>query len=172
MSTIHITPPLKEALKKIKDYCRTNERSIATAESVTAGCIQLLLSTAPEAQQFFQGGITVYNCAQKAIHLNIDPIFAERCNAVDQSVADRMAIEVCRLFRSEIGVSVTGYATRVPEEGIDNLFAYTTIAVDGVIVFRKKINCDKEGIEAQEYYATKVIQLISEVLNEKENIQS
>lgn len=156
---------LKIPLQMIKNSCANSNHTIAVAESVTSGCLQLLLSNAEGAQQFFQGGITVYNCSQKAIHLNIEPIFAQDCNGVDPIVAVQMAHQVCALFRSQIGIAITGYATKVPEENIDKLYAFLAIVKDGELLLDEKIETQQEGIAAQWNYSADIIHKLSSILS-------
>lgn len=126
---------VKEALVKLN-------QTIAVAESVTAGHLQVALASAENASQFFQGGITAYNLGQKARHLKIEPIHAELHNCVSEKIAREMAINVISLFSSDWGVAVTGYAAPLPERSINELFAYYAI------VFRKKV-IKEETIQAQ-----------------------
>lgn len=156
---------LQGHLDSIRKICETRNETIAVAESVTAGCIQHLLSTAEAAQQCFQGGITVYNCSQKAIHLGVDPVFADTCNGVDPSIARQMASAVCTLFRSQVGVAITGYATRMPEEGINDLYAYMAIVRNGRLLHEEKLRTTYEGMAAQWDYAERTVQRLGELLS-------
>ncbi len=61
-------------LKKIHDTLARKKETIAVAESVTAGLLQVALAQAENASEFFQGGITVYNLGQKFRHLGVEPI--------------------------------------------------------------------------------------------------
>lgn len=161
---IQLQQSLQTALNTIKTICQNKNETIAIAESVTAGCIQLLLSTSDGAQEFFQGGITAYNCSQKAIHLGVEPIYASSCNGVDASIAVTMAHKVCSLFRSQIGVSITGYATKVPEEGINELYAHIAIVRNGKLLYKEKIQPQYEGIAGQWDYAAATIAKIAAIL--------
>lgn len=165
MTTLSIDKDTEAALESIRDYCLSNNKTIAIAESVTSGCIQLLISTVTRAQEFYQGGITTYNGAQKAIHLNIEPLFAESCNGVDENITAAMAKEVCALFRSQIGIGITGYATKVPEDGINELYAFIAIVKDNDIIHQSKITPPNEGIAAQQYYAITAIKLLAKALS-------
>lgn len=78
-------------LEDIRNHALRHNETIAVAESVTAGCVQLLLSTAMGAQDFFQGGINVYNNNQKYMHLHIDRLFADSCDGVHPLIARQMA---------------------------------------------------------------------------------
>jgi nicotinamide mononucleotide (NMN) deamidase PncC len=50
-----------------------------------------------------------------------------------------MALGVCKLFSSDYGVAITGYATLLPEEGVRELYAYIAIAFHGEVIAAKKI---------------------------------
>lgn len=84
--------------------------TLAVAESVTAGYIQFLCSGAPDATSFFQGGITVYNCAQKTKHLGVEPIHALKHDGVSPAISKTLARNCCRLFNSQVGLGITGFA--------------------------------------------------------------
>lgn len=64
--------------------------TVAVAESVTSGYLQALISSALNAEQFYQGGITAYNIGQKDRHLSIEPVAAKNCNCVSEEVAKQM----------------------------------------------------------------------------------
>src|SRR4051794_20552902 len=110
-----VEPPFeKNLINRIKDLLIQRHQTISVAESVTAGLLQLSLSSAENALDFFQGGITAYNLGQKARHLHIDPIYALSCNCVSDRIADMLALNVCDLFSSDWGIGITGYASAVP----------------------------------------------------------
>jgi PncC family amidohydrolase len=128
----------KSILESIGSYLLEKKESIAVAESVTAGLLQFAFSNIIDASKFFQGGITVYNLAQKFKHLEVEPIHAQSVNCVSEKVASEMALHVCRLFSSDWGIGVTGYATPVPES--DNaVFAFFAIAYKNKVINSGKI---------------------------------
>lgn len=138
------------------------------AESVTSGYLQLLLSNAEKAQSFFQGGITVYNGVQKTRHLNIEPIYALQSGYVSQKISLEIAQNVSRLFCSEIGIGITGFAALVPEDGINKLFAYVAVFKKNKLLFKAKIEpslAEAQGMQVQEDYAIQVIKLLASRLN-------
>ena len=49
---------MKHLINAIKDYCTYNYESIAVAENITTGCLQMLLGSVDHASTYFQGGIT------------------------------------------------------------------------------------------------------------------
>ena len=128
------------ALDDIKEFLIERNETLAIAESVTGGILQTAFASVTDASLFFQGGITAYNLGQKSRHLHVNPIHAESCNCVSDTVAMEMAVGVCSLFSSHWGIAVTGYATMDPEIKMDRPFAHFAIAYMGKV---KKTSCLK-----------------------------
>lgn len=148
----------------IKDVLSSRKQTVAVAESVTAGHLQAALSSAIEASHFFQGGITVYNLGQKCRHLRVDPIAAGGCDCVSEDVARTMALKVSTLLTSQYSLAITGYAARMPEKGMNELFAWYAIAFHDRVLQCKKISTAKERVEAQVDYTKQVLQKFLAVL--------
>ncbi len=149
----------EDTINAIRDILIERNETIATAESVTAGHVQAALSMAMDASMFFQGGITTYNLVQKVRHLKIDPVEGERNNCVSQEVADVMAVEVSKNFSSTYGISVTGYASIVPECEAEGLFAFFSIAYKNVVVRNGKITPgEQKPFAVQVYYTNFVLE--------------
>jgi len=154
-------------LKKIHHFMLNNEQTLAVAESVTAGLVQLSFAQTEMASDFFQGGITVYNIGQKYKHLQVEPIHALQCNCVSLRVTVEMALHVRSLFNSEWGIGITGYATPVPESK-NKIFAYYAIANEKKLVAKGKlIPNKKDPFEVQLYYTRAIIKLLNKNLNKK-----
>jgi len=149
---------MQEYLDYICDHCLAKGLTIAVAESVTAGYLQVHFSRATGATGFFQGGITAYNIGQKVKHLGVEPIHAQSVNAVSPQVAAEMALGVCTLFNCNVGIAVTGYAAPVPELNVTALFAYYAIACKGTIIASRKISPSAhEPEEVMQEYAREII---------------
>ena len=157
----------KNIIDDIKDVLSTKKLTLSVAESVTAGHLQAAFSSATEASKFFQGGITAYNAGQKTKHLNIEPIAALEDDCVTEKVACEMALQVNKLFISDYGIAITGYAAKMPEKGINNLFAFFAIANKKEILLVKKITTHKERVDAQIDYTTQVIKEFQALLKSK-----
>lgn len=140
-------------LEKISFYLRDRKEKVAVAESVTAGRVQLAFSQMPCAQEFFEGGITVYTIDQKTALLKIDYEDAKAANCVSDTITEAMAINVASLFQVPWSVATTGYCTPVPDSGND-IYAYYAIAYKGKIVFSERIDLDPhiKALEAQNYF--------------------
>jgi PncC family amidohydrolase len=143
------------------------EETLAVAESVTAGHLQAAFSLARKATEFYHGGITVYNTAQKTRHLHIDPIAGERTNCVSENISASMARGVARLFSSNWGIAITGYAAPVPEWNVKNtLFAWYSIALNGNVLISKKIEIGKMAMDSvQKFYARTVLRDFAKYLS-------
>lgn len=142
------------ALDNIRRYCLFHQLRVAAAESVSAGLLQSLLSSAEEAGLFFEGGITLYNCKQKHRHLGIPPEICSPSNGVTAEISRQMAFKVCELFDCRLGLSLTGYASPLPEQNIEDLFAFGSVALDGEIIYCGKIiGKNQEPDELKEEYA-------------------
>ncbi|MDB5250545.1 MAG: nicotinamide-nucleotide amidohydrolase family protein [Segetibacter sp.] len=158
----------EEQINAVKDLLVNNEETIAVAESVTAGHLQAAFSAGVEASKYFQGGITAYNIGQKARHLHIDPILGSKVNCVAAKIAHTMAVEVSKMFASDYGIGITGYASIVPECEEEGLFAFFSLAYKNEIVLTKKLTSpEKHPYEVQVDYSKQVIQNVREYLAEK-----
>jgi nicotinamide-nucleotide amidase len=147
--------------RKLLDHKLT----IAVAESVTSGHLQAALSLAPDASRFFQGGITAYNIGQKCRHLLVEPTHAIECDCVSEKVAADMAIAIARLFSSDYGIGITGYATTKPEAGINELFAYISIIFKGETLIATKITpIVTDSMEVQIDYVNQVLKSLDSLL--------
>jgi nicotinamide-nucleotide amidase len=151
----------KKILGSLGKKLLKKKHSLAVAESVTAGLLQFAFSCIPDAARFFQGGLTAYNITQKFKHLQVEPLHALSVNCVSLQVAKEMALHVCRLYSSDWGIGVTGYASPVPESG-NQVFAFFAITYRGKIRSAGKINpkkADPPGI--QWLYVNHILKKIS-----------
>ncbi len=148
----------KQLLNCIGANLKKNHCSIAVAESVTAGFLQAALSNADEASLFFQGGITVYNIGQKCRHLLVEPLHAIECDCISEKIAQQLSKNVCSMFNSDYGIGITGYAAKVPEKNINQLFAYYAISCKEKIIKSGRIDTNKEeGTAVQLHYTNTVL---------------
>ncbi|WP_294221675.1 CinA family protein [uncultured Chryseobacterium sp.] len=144
----------KDLLECIGNYLQASEETVASAESVTAGFLQFSFSQVKDASKIFKGGITVYILEEKVKFLQVDEKEAEACNCVSQNISDTMALNVAKLFNTDWGMAITGYATPV-EKSDFKLFAYFSFAYQGKVVLSRKmdLNSRKDSISAQLCYS-------------------
>lgn len=85
-------------------------RTIAVAESCTAGMLGMHLTRAPGSSSYFKGGILCYSNDAKISLCGVPPDLLQKQGAVSAEVAEAMASGVRRAFQSDIGLSITGIA--------------------------------------------------------------
>lgn len=160
----------KACLEKVKDWFIAHRATISVAESVTAGHLQAALSSAENAMQFFQGGITAYNAGQKTRHLNVEPIYALEKDCVSREVAIQMARGSNHLFVSDYAIAITGYASPQPREGITTLFAFVAVAKGEEVIRTEKITSAKKNpADVQVDYANQVLHMLAEGLKAQQD---
>lgn len=101
---------------------------LAVAESVTCGGLQQRIGRISGASEFFLGGITAYDAAQKFAHLGVDDAEARAVNCVSAKVAEQMARGVCVLFNADLGIATTGYAEPNAKWRADHPHAFWAVA--------------------------------------------
>jgi nicotinamide-nucleotide amidase len=100
-------------------------RTLATAESCTAGLIAQTLAAAPGSMDWFRGGVVAYQSQVKRELLGVAP-----GPVVRESVACEMALGATRLLRVDVAVSVTGVAGPEPLDGVEPGVVIVGVAID------------------------------------------
>jgi PncC family amidohydrolase len=95
---------------------RVRQKSIAVAESETGGLLGAALTDIPGSSRYFLGGIIAYANAVKVDLLGIPQAVLDTEGAVSAMTAAAMATGVQKLFRADIGISITGVAGPGQEE--------------------------------------------------------
>ncbi|GAB5560159.1 MAG: hypothetical protein SynsKO_18060 [Synoicihabitans sp.] len=107
-------------------------RTLAIAESLTAGQLQARIGLVSGASKFFKGGITAYTIAAKVAELGVEEELAETTNGVSVEVATQMAEGIALKLGASIGIATTGYAEADPEHGAKQPYAFWAIAQRGL----------------------------------------
>ena len=85
-------------------------RTIATAESCTAGLVAARLTDRPGSSAYVAGGVVSYSNEAKAEVLGVDPALIESHGAVSEPVAEAMAAGALGRFGADTAVAITGIA--------------------------------------------------------------
>lgn len=96
----------EEAVRKALDTGRT----VAAAESLTAGMVSAVLADTPGASGVLQGGVVAYQNSVKESVLDVPAELLARVGSVHPDVAAAMAAGARSVLRADIGVSTTGVA--------------------------------------------------------------
>ncbi len=92
-------------------------RTVACAESLTAGLLAGRLAAVPGASAVLRGGVVAYATDLKASLLRVPAAVLARDGAVSQACARAMAAGVAALCGADHGVALTGVAGPDPQEG-------------------------------------------------------
>lgn len=103
---------------------KDNSRTLAVAESCTAGMLGMTITAVPGASAYFLGGVIAYANEVKESRLGVDHDVIASHGAVSEACADAMAVGCRQLFSSEYALAVTGIAG--PEGGTDEKPVGTT----------------------------------------------
>lgn len=80
-----------------------------------------------------------------------------------------MAIEVSKMFSSDYGIGITGYASIVPECEKEGLFAFFSISYKQKIVLTGKLTASAaKPFEVQLDYTNQVVQIFYEYLQSED----
>jgi nicotinamide-nucleotide amidase len=88
-------------------------RTVASAESCTAGRISEALATVTGAADWFRGGIVAYQEPVKRALLDV-----EAASVLTEQAAAQMAIGVADLLDADVAVATTGVAGDEPVDGV------------------------------------------------------
>ena len=89
---------------------KDNDKSLAVAESCTAGQLGMAITDVPGASAYFRGGLVAYDNDIKIAQLGISEELLSQHGAVSEECALAMATGCRRLFKSDYALSVTGIA--------------------------------------------------------------
>jgi hypothetical protein len=92
-------------------------------------------------------------------------LHAIECNCVSEKISQQIAVNISRLFVSDYGIGITGYAARLPEKNINDLFAYYAISANEKILQSGKITTTaEEGLPAQLFFVNRVLKIFNETI--------
>jgi nicotinamide-nucleotide amidase len=102
-----------QAVRKALELSRT----VATAESLTAGMVSAVLADTPGASGMLQGGVVAYQNSVKENVLRVPPELLADVGSVDSGVAAAMADGARTALGADIGISTTGVAGPEAHDG-------------------------------------------------------
>ena len=111
---------------------KEKKKTLATAESITAGLVAHRVCLVPGTSEFFLGGVVTYTNDVKTDQLGVAPEILEAHGMVSEPVARAMAEGVRRRFKTDLGVATTGFAGPgggTPENPVGT--AYVGLAYEG-----------------------------------------
>ena len=92
-------------------------RTVATAESLTAGMVSAVLADTPGASGMLQGGVVAYQNSVKDAVLHVPSDLLARAGSVDPDVARAMAAGARTVLGADVGLSTIGVAGPEAHDG-------------------------------------------------------
>lgn len=126
---------------------RESGKTVATAESCTAGLLSKRLTDVSGSSDVFSMGIAAYSAEIKSRVLGVPMSVIESKGTVSREVSESMASNVRRLSGCTYGVGITGIAGDSVEEKPSGL-VYISLT-DGNTMWTKKLNVDVNGDDAR-----------------------
>ena len=130
----------KPTLDLISQSLLLKGKTISVAEDVTSGLLQYSFSQMQNAPLFYKGGITVCTMEEKVRLLNVEQAETRNC-VMSEYIADKMALEIAKIFNTDWGVGITGYVSPIRESGF-RIYMHFSISCEGSVVSSHKIELD------------------------------
>ena len=115
----------------IVESLRSNDRTVATAESLTGGLVCASLVSVPGASEVVRGAVVAYATELKADLVAVPAEVLARDGAVSSATASAMAAGVRARCRADFGVATTGVAGPDSQEGHPAGTMHVAVAFDG-----------------------------------------
>lgn len=125
-------------------------RTVATAESLTAGMLSAVLADTPGASGMLQGGVVAYQNPVKETLLGVPGALLASAGAVDPDVAAAMAAGARDTLHADIGISTTGVAGPEEHDGKPVGRVYVGVATaSGATAFEYSFSGSRADIRGQ-----------------------
>ena len=108
--------PLIEKAAEVMTIAKDKKMSFVTAESCTGGLLASVLSEAPGAGDWLQGGFVTYTKENKTAALGVPAELIERHGLVSEEVAQAMAKGALERTPADIALAITGVAGPASDE--------------------------------------------------------
>lgn len=115
-------------LKRFITALETKALTISLAESCTGGYASYLITRIPGSSKVFKGGIIVYSLFAKNKLLNLPRSILNETKGVSKEVCVKLAKNVRKTLKSDIGASVVGFAGPDIKRSIKTGTVYIAVA--------------------------------------------
>ncbi|MFC4163403.1 CinA family protein [Epilithonimonas zeae] len=148
----------KPTLDLISQSLLLKGKTISVAEDVTSGLLQFSFSQMQNAPLFYKGGMTVCTVDEKIRLLNVEPAETRNCG-ISEYIADKMAVEIAKVFHTDWGIGITGYVSPIRESGF-SIYMHFSMSYKGSVVSSRKMELDQAMPlgEAQLFFTRNVLE--------------
>jgi len=146
-----------------------NSKSISIAESCTGGLISSRITSIPGVSKFYKGGVVAYSNEIKSSVLNIPNELIETNGVVSSKIAELMALNIKKIYKTDYSVATTGNAGPTSGDLISKVGdIYIAIATpEGIFVEFFKMGNHRERIIKKT--TNKVFEILLKVLKANKN---
>lgn len=124
-------------------------RTVATAESLTAGLLAATLAQVPGASAALRGGLIVYATDLKATLAGVDPVELARNGPVHPDTARALALGARARCAADYGVALTGVAGPAGQDGVPVGTVFCAVSGPaGTVVSRHRFDGDRSAVRA------------------------
>ncbi len=118
----------KESISEVTaNLLAKNSQTIASIESITGGLIGKQLTDIAGSSSYYSGGLISYSPESKIELLQVPRSLIAEEGTVSKRVAKIMAVKGQELFKTDIGLAVTGYAGPTADKGeVGRVYAHLT----------------------------------------------
>lgn len=144
---------------------KKESKTLACAESCTAGMISSSLVNVAGSSSVFLGGFVVYSNDFKTKFLNVDPDLIKTHGAVSEEVVRAMALGCLEYTDADIAIAVSGIAGPGGSEFKPQGLTYMAIATDKDVLIYKHIFDSDRNTNRRMTTAFILFRLLKDVLN-------
>ena len=101
---------LKLVSKEINEMMWRNHKTLATAESCTAGRVASVITAVPGSSNYYKGGLVCYADEVKIQLLKVDADVIAEKTPLCEEVVRQMVIGANELFHTDYAVAISGFA--------------------------------------------------------------
>ena len=139
--------------------------TISVAESCTGGLLAHNLTKLANSSKYFQMGLTTYSNQSKIKILNVNKNIIERYGAVSNECCKAMVLNLSKISKSKINVSITGIAG--PGGGLKNKpigLVYIGIKKGKTLIIKENKFKSKKRNSIQKSTVLTVIKIIDKII--------
>jgi len=157
---------IENTLKKVHDLFKSNQLSLAVAESCTGGLLSHYITSLPGASTFFRAGIVSYSEEAKKNILHVSGEVLNKYGMVSEETAKEMSEQVRIISDSDYSIATTGNLGPDVLEDKDIGLIFIAVSKKGKTVTKQlNLNGSREEIKAEA--ANAALYLLIQLLEEK-----
>ncbi len=115
---------------QISETLLKSHKTISVAESLTGGMICSRLAAIPGSSSYFIGGIVCYNTRIKVMEVGVPAALISKNGIASKEVAISLAENIRRKYKTDIGISATGFAGPAAAPGEPVGLVFVALATD------------------------------------------